>query len=525
MNLPAIFRSYFRSLPDDPIAIELARQWKSSNRPKTNSSSEKILIQAVQDPYYFSLFSTIFHEIRKIEEVSVELFVFCSIEASMGNGIKASLKRSYPFVWLITRQWIKIYQCINAKVGYRSVSWNHPIADFLSWIKSTYIWNGLQSIENLERLTIDGVNCGDLIIDTYLRFSPAATVNLSDHFLRHLIWQAHRDVYRAKRYFSRSPPKLFLSSYSTYIQHGIAVRVALQKGVKVVTFGNFLQLGKVLNTGDTFHTKNPVYYRNEFSQREDQDELLQMAHLQLENRLSGGVDAATKYMLTSAYAEGDGVCPNVKGRPVIYLHDFFDSPHIYPQLVFPDFWTWVCFTIETLQAADISFLIKRHPNQGDSSEEVVRKLQHKYFGLEFIPNAVTTRQLSAGGMACVISVHGTIIHEAAYLGVPAIACARHPHVAFDFCFTAKTREEYRLLLLNSCQLSFSDKNLIQRQVLEFYAMHNLQRNEDERVSRTCLIELWTCFHTPGRSAKSILEILDSLRVQRGFQCLVGSLLE
>lgn len=526
MKIYSVARAYLRSLPDDAVLRELKNLLPAITRLNIGAgpATKRILIQAVADPYYLSLFSAILCEMSKHSKVTCELFMFRSIEAETGNGFKASLKRLFPFTWLISKQWARMYAGVAPAVGYRSVSWSRPIEDARAYFRARTIWKGLQSLADLERLTISDVKCGELIIDTYLRFRPAATVDLKDPFLRYLIWQAYRDVFRAARYFGRKRPDIFLSSYSTYIQHGIAVRVALAHGTKVVTFGNLQQIGKVLSTEDIFHTKNPTNYRTEFEQRTDQEELRQSARTQLETRLSGGTDAATSYMATSAYAAAPVACPDVNGAVLIYLHDFFDSPHVYADLVFPDFWTWICFTIETLRAAGIRFFIKPHPNQISLSAGVVDALVRQYPNLNFVPNNVTTRQLVDGGMVCAVTVYGTIAHEVAYLGIPAIACARHPHIAFDFCHTGRSVEEYESLLKRSCSLAFPDPAEARRQVLEFYAMHNLDLPADQLAARNRLIELWKTCHAPGRTAKSIATALAALTHEPGFSRFVRSLL-
>lgn len=524
MQLLLIFRNYFRRLPSNPLVIHLKGLLPHLRSSSPVPGAMPVLVQVVSDPYYLSLFAIILHEISKSEEITPELLIFNSVDASMGCGFKASLKRSYPFVWLTSRQWINVYRVLTSKIGYRSVSWCHPYADFVGYLRSAQLWKNLLNIADLERLTIDGILVGDLIIDTYLRFRPAKTVELSDHFLRYLIWQASRDIYRAKLYFRKRRPALFLSSYSTYIQHGVAARVAVLAGIKVVTFGNLQQLGKILTVQDTFHTKNPVGYRRDFGRREDKVEVLRAARSELEKRLSGGMDVATSYMATSAYTDLAVSCPDVKNAVVVYLHDFLDSPHIYPDLVFPDFWTWICFTIESLREAGIRFLLKRHPNQVDFSEKIVDQLRTKYPGLEFVPGGVTTRQLVAGGIACVVTVYGTIAHEAAYFGVASIACARHPHIAFDFCKTARTQAEYEKLLHRSNRMSLSNLHLIKNQVLQFYAMHNLDFPEDQRDVRDRLAALWKVCLDADEDSQKVYALICQIQKAQGFKRFVHTLL-
>ena len=509
MRIPSILKNIFESLPRDQFLRDLMSKLPVV-RQEVSDNSKLVLVQAVHDPYYIAIFSTLLSQMSKQGALNVELFVFTSVGSEFGIGVKSTIKRSFPYIWLSTKPWIRMHEGITKKIGYRSVSWAHPVSDFLSYFRANLIWKKLSSVSKLESLVIDDIKCGDLIIDTYLRFRPAKTVELADPFLRYLIWQACRDVARSKHYFSSRRPKFFFSSYATYIQHGIAVRVALIFGTRVITFGNLQQIGKELNKNDVFHTKNPTRYLLDFSKRADQANLLDVARVQLEGRLSGQIDVATSYMTSSAYTAKETQCPNVRGAVIVYLHDFFDSPHIYADLVFPDFWSWICFTIETLQTAKIPFYLKRHPNQVHLSAETVFDLQNRYPSVLFVPDGVTTTQLVSAGMSCAVTVYGTIAHEVAYLGVPSIACARHPHINFNFCQTAQSILEYSSLLKQSNQLRFKDHKEIKNQVLIFYAMHNIDLLTENSHIISAFASLRKICNYSNLNTKEIISTIDAL---------------
>jgi hypothetical protein len=112
--------------------------------------------------------------------------------------------------------------------------------------------------------------------------------------------------------------------------------------------------GKELTAGDTVHTPETTEYRRTFAQLADQATALGQAAAQLEFRLSGGIDPAMSYMRATAYGKPTEAPPSaVRGATVVFLHDFYDSPHIYHDLVFDDFWQWVTFTISALRDAGV----------------------------------------------------------------------------------------------------------------------------------------------------------------------------
>lgn len=514
-------KSLLRNFPDKRIencAANLPR-----NIPGDSPEYAHVLVQCVADAYFLSVYSAIIHQLSTCKRLKVELVVTRSIESAFGSTLRAYFKRGFGYAFFQSRQWINAYAHLGASIGYRSVDWGSPLLDLRALVRSLSIWRNLRNVSSLQEVRIGGILCGDLIIDTYLRFRPAAEINLRDPFLLYVIWQGARDMARAKRYFRRSRPDIYLTSYSTYVQHGIAVRAALESGVKVVAFGNLQQIGKVLSKEDFYHTKNPVKYRIDFAERADREKVLEQAKAQLEARLGGGVDLATAYMAKSAYADSATECPDVTGAVVVFLHDFFDSPHVYPDLVFPEFWSWICFTVEALQADGTPFFLKPHPNQVGESADVIQRLVQTYPGVRLIPENVPNSRLAVGGMRCAITVYGTIAHEMAYLGVPSIAAARHPHIAFDFCKTARTKTEYREMLRSALSLRFDDPAEVQQQVLQFYAMHNLSEGDDAIEAQHALVQLWKRCLAEETSSDGIISALEMLSSTRGFHQFVATL--
>jgi hypothetical protein len=193
----------------------------------------------------------------------------------------------------------------------------------------------------------------------------------------------------------------------------------------------------------------------------------------------------------------------LRGALVVFLHDFFDSPHVYRDLVFADFWEWACFTIETLQQAQIPFFIKPHPNQIGLSQGALTELQRRFPALPMLSANLTNKQLVSAGMVCGVTVYGSVAHELAYLGVPTVGCARHPHISFDFCRTAATREEYARFLRESVALA-SDKAMLRRQSLEFYYMHNLDIAEDQRELRDTAWGLFWAYYKAADAGRDLV---------------------
>lgn len=473
-------------------------------KPASAVSCGVLSFQSVPDKFYFLLFGAIRTKLGRHFSGSTDMVVVRAVSGSMGTGWLAELKRSAPLAWLIGRQWECAYGKLVDSIAYRSATWEHPIADIADWLKSKALWLTMKKQGERRSLQIGGIEVADLLVDSYLRFKPAPEFDAHDPFVRRLIWQALRDVRQANAYFSRVRPRWYLTSYSTYLEHGIPVRVALRHGVAVWSFGSLSHFAKKLCQADAFHTPDYSGYRRAFEALDGQAHRLEAARQQLEHRLSGGIDAATSYMRQSAYARPDVVLPDcLNGAVVIFLHDFYDSPHVYPDLVFGDFWQWACFTIDVFRRSGANFFLKQHPNQITLNDEALVRLRGNFPGLKWLPAGASNVQLARAGIACGVTVYGTVAHELAYLGVPSIGCARHPHHAFDFCRTARTQDEYENMLKNYSMLPVPIEEM-QRQALAFYYIHNLYGDEEQLVLRQAFVDFWKVCNMGDCTEESVM---------------------
>lgn len=481
----------FSRYPEDPGVHPQAFAGMGHGQPgHVGVVSGTLAFQSVPDKFYFLLFGAIRAHLKSSLQGRAELVVVRAVSGAVGTRVRAEIKRAAPVSWLWSSPWVRAYGGLVDGVAYRCASWPYPFSGLTDWARSKTLWRQLQQQGGAHTLLIDGIEVADLLVDSYLRFRPSPEFDVTDPFVPRLIWQALRDVRKAQDYFGRVQPRLYLTSYTTYLEHGIPARVALHQGVDVWSFGNLNSFGKRLSTGDVYHTQDFSAYRKTFEALDHQAERLQEARKQLVNRLAGGIDSATSYMRQSAYAQADvELPPGLEGAVVIFLHDFYDSPHIYPELVFHDFWRWVCFTIEALQNSGTRFFLKPHPNQIALSDEALGRLRASYPGLQWLPTGVSNVQLARAGIACGITVYGTVAHELAYLGVPSIGCARHPHHTFDFCRSARTQEEYAELL-KAYDVLPVPKEEMQRQALAFYYMHNLHGSPDELELRQVFVSFW-----------------------------------
>lgn len=475
-----------------------------------------ICIQSVPDKFYFLLLSLMRQQLRLHANLRTELIVVRAVSGAVGTGLLAGIKRWSVLTWWWLSQWERAWGAGKDSIAYRCAALFQPANDLRDWYKSKALWVAFKRQTDDYSLVLDGIEVGDLVVDSYLRFRPSPRFDAHDPFVRHIIWQALRDVRQARGYFSKAKPRFYLSSYSSYIEHGVTVRVALQHGVSVYTFGDLARFGKRLSQEDVYHTIDYTHFRSEFERLDRQEERLDEAKAQLEVRLGGGIDAGTSYMRQSAYGGSQAALPpDFNGSVVIFLHDFYDSYNAYPDLIFCDFWRWICFTIEALQESRIKFYLKPHPNQINLSDAVMADLRAQYPSANWLPSGLSNAHLVQEGMICGVTAYGTVAHELAYMGVPTIGYGRHPHHSFEFCRTAKTRDEYKAMLATPSVLPV-DKQEMQRQALMFYYMRNLYGSAEDIALRHAFIQLWRTCNIEYGGDEDVVIALQGLRDQPAF---------
>lgn len=493
-----------------PAEAKLKDQLSSAvDKGSVATNARIITIQCVEDYYFFGLFFALAATLKEKSGISFEQYVVRSLRAGSSQSIARWLTSVLFLNRFTDNKWISFYRLFCDKVAFRTTGLTGYISNFKLLIIALKIWYGLSSKDDVLKLTWQGVLVGDLVYDSYLRFKPAPTVHPSDLYMLVVIWQTLRTYKIAEKYFSTKKPIAYFTSYTTYIQHGVPVRVALNLGIPVYSFGNFQQLAKKLELDDPRQTANCSKYFQQFQQLHDKDAKLLAAEKQLGFRMSGGIDAATAYMAKSAYHSDIDIAPNVAGSVVVFLHDFYDSPHIYSWILFPDFYEWICFTIETLGKNNIPFFLKTHPNQIGLSSDVINMLMQKYPDLRWVSAPITNRMLADAGMRCAVTVYGTVAHEMAFLGVPVITCGDNPHISFDFCKNATTFEEYQYLLENSLNLEF-DLAQMKTESLMFYYMHNQHREQAESVVMNATQQLFRLTRLRLSETEDMQNVYDAI---------------
>ena len=478
------------------------------DKSKFSDRNRVILIQMPMDYFYVSLFSLVGQQLsqqlngQRIGLWPHNILPFPRQESitALGRIIRSFLQQISQL--LEQKKWSKVYRGIGivGDIGLDQVGFLEKMRHKRA---AHRIGSSLKSKRQLIDLVLNGVHCGDLIYDTYIRFRGRPTVKLDDPYLEYLIAQCLNAQLRIRTYLAEHNVAVLLSSYSSYIQHGVPVREALKSGVTVYTAGACPQYLKELDKESPLQESNYQDYASTFALLNEKAAKRVLAKRQLEERFVGHIDGAIRYMQSSAYADNNEHIPDgIEG--VVFLHDFFDSPHCYRWMLFEDFWEWAVFTLRVIQEHDLNIAVKPHPNQLPESIEVVRKLKEEFPRIIWLDVNVSNRAIFKMGIRCGISVHGTVLHELAYHRIAPLAAGDHPHISFDIATTPSTVDEYEHLLVNFKTLRVSDD--VQGEVLAFYYMHNIY---DKEALKTEAPQL-RLHELDADSSESLMKYLDKI---------------
>jgi hypothetical protein len=340
----------------------------------------------------------------------------------------------------------KIYRQFSEKSSYK----NSQIYSNQKFInkKLDEIKNTLNDVDSLLILKIDDIFVGDLIYDTYLRFYNKPTLENINNDVYVIIEKALNIFYNFSDYLNKNNIKCLLTTYVSYIYHGIITRICLKNGITVFTLGYNNYFLQKISLDFPYHHINHTKFSNKY---DVSAENLRLAKDTFESRFTGKIDIATSYMRKSAY--NVDLMPSdliklflTKSRNiVIYSHDFFDSPHINRNILFPDFYQFLKNALNAVEnIKGVNVFIKVHPNGISGCKEIlinlVKSFNKDYFYI--IDDTVSNLTIIQLKPDLVCTARGTIGAEMAYHEIPTIALFDNIYANFDFVHTCYDTEEY-----------------------------------------------------------------------------------
>lgn len=329
-------------------------------------------------------------------------------------------------------------------------------------------FRALRTKSDVLAIAIDGVRLGDLIYDTYLRYTPRHTLKLDDIALRDTILDTLLIYYACRNYLAAHKVLAVIPDHTVYSQCGVLIRLASLARIPIyfVYYNPAFLLTRLEFDAGTIPTRWPYSrFRESFAALtpDEQRRARARAREALDARLSGAIDHKILASV-SAYqpATAERLMPdNGRPRALVLINDFCDGVHGYRRMLFDDCWEWMTHLLTRASETPFDWYVKPHPNvrlrgrehMNEVNHRAVEELKSRFPKITFLEPSASNRQLVDEGLCAMFTMHGTAGHEFAAMGVPAVNAGDNPHIAYPFNIHAQTVEEYDDLIRRADTLS------------------------------------------------------------------------
>lgn len=340
------------------------------------------------------------------------------------------------------------------------------------------IYNGLKNKKDIETITINGVLIGDLIYDSFLVKHKKPTIDMECLEFEHFLLESIELFIFWEDFFNDNDVRAINVSHCVY-NLALPLRLAVSRNISAFQ-ANVTHIYR-LNKENLHAYTDFRYFRERFKTLPEAVKVAGIAEARqrLKRRFAGEVGVDMDYSTKSAYVSSNHarlLRESSRKKILIATHCFFDSPHCYGGIIFPDHYEWLDFLGKISELTDYDWYIKTHPDYRQGNMEIIDSFLAKYPKFVLLPADASHHQIISEGIDFALTVHGTIGFEYAALGIPVINVSlNNPHVAYDFNLHAKDIDDYRRMLL---ELDKVDFEIDTQQVYEYYYMRYIYNTED-----------------------------------------------
>lgn len=445
---------------------------KLENAKKIKKINKKIILFQSPMDYYFVLISrAIISEkyLHKIDLFGTWPYYFNPLRIRRFNifTIFHYFKNKILF-FLLFRKWRKIYKKnhINYIYNFSSLKLKSLIF-FLKKYKK--IIQKLNTKHDVLKIRINNIYVGDLIYDTYIRYRAVPFLNLNDLYLKYIIFKTLIIYWNIVEFTKKNKIEGYFTSYSSYINHGLIVRIFLSKNIKVFSLprnygNNYVNL---LTKKFPYAKKNYSNLLIKFKKENQKNKKIEKAKFLLKNRFSNTGDDLTKYLkYKPIYKFKNDINFNYEG--VIFLHDFYDAPHEMGLRLFTDFYDWFEFLNFIIKKNNLNFAFKFHPNFKPESLKFNNYLKNKY-DTNFLDIKLSNLSIFKSKTFKVgISVCGSVLYELLYFNKIPLYLADNLISPLNIHALPNNKNEYEKLILNYKKIKIDKK--IKKRMLSIYYM-------------------------------------------------------
>ena len=194
------------------------------------------------------------------------------------------------------------------------------------------------------------------------------------------------------------------------------------------------------------------------------------AKRKLEKHLAGNTDDMVMFhkSVFEVKCDENVLETNDKIKIMICPHYTEDDAFPYGDMFFTDPWDWLEYLGELSNNTDYDWYLKPHPIEKELGDKLIEEYVERYPNIKLLPKFVSPIQLKKEGMKFALTIHGSIGYEYPLIGIDVINAGYNPHIAFDFDWNPKSKEEYEHILMN---LQTAEKTIDKEEIYQFYCIH------------------------------------------------------
>ena len=443
---------------------------------KFDYKKKNIFFEIVPDYYYLCYYNVLFNDHRFKNYNKIGIWTYFLPTQNKTNFIIFILRRIYQifYYFFFKKKWINLYKT----VGFSRCE-NIATAEFFFKKKKNYIINNKKKFLDLK---LKNILVGDLIYDTYLRFRNYPTITFKDEFLSYLLTKSYEIINNLNKLYINYKPKIYFTGYASYIHHGLPARFFLTKNIKVFSGKNNIQLNKKITKSHFSHHPDHKLFQDNYNKKkiDAKKKIIKISKKNVKSKYNQNYENIPEYLKLNPYQSNKKLekeyfnkLKNIQG--VLFLQNFYDAPHSWGKMIFPDFYTWCVYTLNLIRKYKLPIAIKPHPNESFfvntmKMPNLINRFKKRYKDLIWLDHRLNNkfifRFIKFG-----ISASGSILFELSLFNKIAISCGDHPGKYFNFTYEAKNHSEYKNLLLNFKKLKNKKTNLEQLHIFNY--MYNL----------------------------------------------------
>ncbi|EOC2291377.1 hypothetical protein ACI1OW_000048 [Escherichia coli] len=348
---------------------------------------------------------------------------------------------------------------------------------------------GSRSAKSLINLNYRGVEIGDLIYDTLIRFRPNEyTVKKIEVKHLRLIFRSFLTFHNNELMLEKYNPKYLVTSHNVYAEFGMLPRQIRHHNNGIVFLKDIYAYkcyGPAINIKE--HFLKPT--QEAFLQNLHAIDFVDRAYKYFYDRLEGNVDqidVKNAYQNKKKYSieQLKYIYPKVdirKKNVVVMSHAFSDSPHVGEGLLFNDYYDFLEKTLIRLNKnRNINCFVKAHPssymwNEKGGVESLIEANQLD--NIYMMPVDLNTNSI-ADFADSIVTAKGTAGLEFSCLGIPAVTAGKGYYAGFGITLEPESVQSYYNILDSISGLAKLDDEVRKRALVLLYMVSLSRRHSD-----------------------------------------------